>query len=237
MKFYLILLFAVSIIGVNMCQDNLTKDALKTTKDKVSYSIGVNIGANLKMNQFDLNTDLLLKGLKDALSTDTSVQRLMTDEEVTQTINAFQQELSAKQQKMQEESAGKNKAEGEKFLEENKKKEGVVTLPSGLQYKVIKSGTGKTPKATDTVLAHYTGTLINGTKFDSSIDRGEPAQFPVNGVIKGWIEALQLMKEGDKWNLYVPSDLAYGPRGVNQMIGPNTVLIFEVELIKVIEGK
>lgn len=237
MKFYLILLFAVSIIGVNMCQDNLTKDALKTTKDKVSYSIGVNIGANLKMNQFDLNTDLLLKGLKDALSTDTSVQRLMTDEEVTQTINAFQQELSAKQQKMQEESAGKNKAEGEKFLEENKKKEGVVTLPSGLQYKVIKSGTGKTPKATDTVLAHYTGTLINGTKFDSSVDRGEPAQFPVNGVIKGWIEALQLMKEGDKWNLYVPSDLAYGPRGVNQMIGPNTVLIFEVELIKVIEGK
>lgn len=237
MKFYLILLFAVSIIGVNMCQDNLTKDALKTTKDKVSYSIGINIGSNLKMNNFDLDVPLLLKGLKDAFLNDTTVQRLMTDEEVTQTINAFQQELGEKQKKMQEEVGVKNKAEGEKFLAENKKKEGVVTLPSGLQYKVIKTGNGKTPKATDTVLAHYTGTLINGTKFDSSIDRGEPTQFPVNGVIKGWTEALQHMKEGDKWYLYVPSDLAYGPRGVNQMIGPNTTLIFEVELIKVIEGK
>jgi FKBP-type peptidyl-prolyl cis-trans isomerase FklB len=237
MKFYLILLFAVSIIGVNMCQDNLTKESIKTTKDKVSYSIGINIGSNLKMNNFDLDVDLLLKGLKDAFLNDTTVKRLMTDDECTQTINAFQQELSAKQQKVQEESAGKNKAEGEKFLAENKKKEGVVTLPSGLQYKVIKSGTGKTPKATDTVLAHYTGTLINGTKFDSSVDRGEPTQFPVNGVIKGWTEALQLMKEGDKWNLFSPSDLAYGPRGVNQLIGPNTTLVFEVELIKVIDGK
>ena len=233
MRSYLILLLAVSIIGVNMCQDKLTKDDLKTQKDKVSYSIGVNIGMNLKMNQFEIDPSLLIKGLKDALTNDTSVQRLMTDEEVTQTLNQLQQEMSAKQQKMQEESAGKNKAEGEKFLEENKKKEGVVTLPSGLQYKVIKAGNGKSPKATDTVLAHYTGTLINGTKFDSSIDRGEPATFPVNQVIKGWTEALQLMKEGDKWMLFIPSDLAYGPRGAGQLIGPNTALIFEVELIKV----
>jgi FKBP-type peptidyl-prolyl cis-trans isomerase FklB len=131
--------------------------------------------------------------------------------------------------------AAKNKKEGEAFLAANKTKEGVKTLPSGLQYKVLKNGTGKTPKATDSVKAHYAGTLLNGTEFDSSIKRGEPTVFPVNGVIPGWIEALQLMKTGSKWQLFIPSELAYGERG-QQSIPPNSVLIFEVELIGIEDG-
>jgi len=233
MKYYLVLLFSIAFIGVTMSQDKLTKADLKTAKDKSSYSIGVNIGTNLKMNAFDIDAAFLIQGIKDALSNDSTIERLMSDEEVNQTLNALQQEMNAKQQEKQEASASKNKAEGTKFLEENKKKEGVVTLQSGLQYKVITPGTGKSPKATDTVVVHYTGTLIDGTKFDSSIDRGEPISFPLNGVIKGWTEGLQLMKEGAKWELYIPSDLAYGERGAGPQIGPNSVLIFTVELIKV----
>jgi len=129
--------------------------------------------------------------------------------------------------------ADKNQKEGEVFLAENKKKKGVITLPSGLQYQVIKEGTGKIPKATDTVTTHYRGTLIDGTEFDSSYKRGEPASFPVNGVIKGWTEALQLMKVGSKWQLFIPSNLAYGPQGAGQAIGPNATLIFEIELLSI----
>ena len=145
----------------------------------------------------------------------------------------FKKDHVARMAAKQNAEGGKNLKEGEAFLDENKKKEGVTTLPSGLQYKVLKSGAGKTPKATDKVTTHYRGTLIDGTVFDSSYDRGEPTTFPVGGVIRGWTEALQLMKEGDKWQLYVPAQLGYGERGAGGKIGPNTTLLFEIELLKV----
>jgi FKBP-type peptidyl-prolyl cis-trans isomerase FklB len=157
----------------------------------------------------------------------------MTEEEYKATMTALQKEMMEKQADAARKLAEKNKKEGEAFLAENGKKEGVVTLPSGLQYKVIQSGKGKTPKSTDTVETNYRGTLIDGTEFDSSYKRGQTATFPVNGVIAGWTEALQKMKEGDKWQLFVPSNLAYGERGAGREIGPNATLLFEVELIAV----
>ena len=203
---------------------------LKNQKDKVSYGIGMNIGKSLKKDAVDVDIDLLVKGLKDSLS---GGQTLMSDEEYRATLTAFQKEMMEKQAEAAKALAEKNKKEGEMFLAENGKKEGVVTLPSGLQYKVMKSGTGKTPKSGDTVETHYRGTLIDGTEFDSSYKRGQTATFPVDGVIPGWTEALQKMKEGDKWQLFVPSNLAYGERGAGRDIGPNATLIFEVELIAV----
>jgi FKBP-type peptidyl-prolyl cis-trans isomerase FklB len=203
---------------------------LKTQKDKVSYGIGMNIGKNLKKDAIDVDADMLVKGLRDSLSGE---KTLMSDEEYRATLTAFQKEMMEKQAEASKALAEKNKKEGEAFLADNGKKEGVLTLPSGLQYKVIKSGTGKTPKLTDTVETHYRGTLIDGTEFDSSVKRGQTATFPVNGVIPGWTEALQKMKEGDKWQLFVPANLAYGERGAGRDIGPNATLIFEVELIAV----
>ena len=203
---------------------------LKTQKDKVSYGIGMNIGKSLKKDAIDVDADLLVKGLKDSLS---GGKTLMSEEEYRATLTALQKEMMEKQAEAAKVLAEKNKKEGEAFLAENGKKEGVVTLPSGLQYKVIASGAGKTPKADDTVETHYRGTLIDGTEFDSSYTRGQTATFPVNGVIPGWTEALQKMREGDKWQLFVPSSLAYGERGAGRDIGPNTTLIFEVELIAV----
>jgi FKBP-type peptidyl-prolyl cis-trans isomerase FklB len=210
------------------------KMILKDDKDKVSYSIGLNIGRSMKTEGLAINPDALAAALKDVFS-DTKPQ--LTDEEVQTVMQNFQKEMQAKQMKAREEGLGKNKVEGEKFLVDNKKKEGIKTTTSGLQYKVIKDGTGKTPKATDTVKTHYRGTLINGTEFDSSYKRNEPAEFPVNGVIKGWTEALQLMKEGAKWQLFIPSDLAYGERGAGKDIGPNSTLIFEIELLSVKAGQ
>jgi FKBP-type peptidyl-prolyl cis-trans isomerase FklB len=207
---------------------------LKDQKDKVSYGIGMEIGRNLKKQSFDLNPELLVKGVKDAFSGE---KALMTDQEILDTMTAFQKEVMAKQQETAKKVGEKNKAEGDVFLAENKKKEGVTTLPSGLQYKVIKPGSGKKPKATDTVTVHYRGTLIDGTEFDSSYRRGQPVSFPVNGVIPGWTEALQLMEEGAKWQVVIPSGLAYADRGAGRDIGPNATLIFEVELISVQEPK
>ncbi len=206
------------------------KAALKTQKDKNSYAIGIDIGGSLKKQPFEVDAALVAKGLKDALS---GGKTLMTDQEVKETLMALQQEIMAKQQARMKEAGEKNKKEGEAFLAENKTKEGVKALPSGLQYKVITEGKGKKPAATDTVSVHYRGTLIDGTEFDSSFKRNQPATFPVNGVIKGWTEALQLMKEGSKWQLFIPSDLAYGERGAGAVIGPNAVLIFEVELLSI----
>jgi FKBP-type peptidyl-prolyl cis-trans isomerase FklB len=208
--------------------------ALKDQKDKVSYSIGMEIGKNLKKGPFEVNQDFLLKGIKDAFSGE---KPLMTDQEITEVMTAFQKEIMAKQQEMQKKLGEKNKAEGEAFLAENKKKEGVKTLPSGLQYKVIKAGAGKKPKATDTVTVQYRGSLVNGTEFDSSYKRGTPATFPVTGVIPGWTEVLQLMEVGAKWEVVIPSNLAYGERSAGAQIGPNSTLIFEVELISVQEAK
>lgn len=203
---------------------------LKTEKEKLSYSIGMEIGSNLKRQAIDVEVDLLLKGLRDGFS---GAKTLLTEQEARQILTAFQKEMVAKQKEAAKVLGEKNKKEGEAFLAENKKKPGVVTLPSGLQYKVIKAGSGKKPKATDTVKTHYRGTLIDGTEFDSSYRRGEPATFPVNGVIRGWTEALQLMEEGAKWQLFIPSHLAYGERGAGPLIGPNATLIFEVELLSV----
>jgi FKBP-type peptidyl-prolyl cis-trans isomerase FklB len=203
---------------------------LKTDKDKVSYGIGMTIGKNLKKDAVDVDADLVAKGLKDAFS---GGNTLMTDEENRASMAKFQKELMEKQAEASKKAAEKNRKEGEEFLAANGKKEGVVTLDSGLQYKVLKSGAGKTPGPTDKVETHYRGTLIDGTEFDSSYKRGQTVTFPVNGVIPGWTEALQKMKEGDKWQLFVPSKLAYGERGAGREIGPNSTLVFEVELIAV----
>ena len=199
------------------------KLVLKNQKEKVSYIIGMDIGGNLKKQSIDMDPNILAKGIQDALG---GAKPLLTDQEMQETMIAFQKELMEK-----------HKKQGEDFLAENKKKEGVKTLPSGLQYKVIKAGTGKKPKADDTVTANYRGTLIDGMEFDSSYKRGQPATFRVSGVIPGWAEAFQLMEEGAKWQLFVPSNLAYGQRGAGKVIGPNTALIFEIELVSIQEKK
>lgn len=200
--------------------------ALKTPKDKVSYAIGMDMANSLKKNEIEVDPVVLGQAFKDLLG---GKKPLMTEEESRATLTSLQQEMQTKRQEKMKVQGETNKKEGAAFLAENKKKEGVKTLPSGLQYKVISAGKGKTPKADDTVTVQYKGTLINGTEFDSSYKRGQAATFPVNGVIKGWTEALQLMKEGDKWMLYIPADLAYGENGPGP-IGPNATLIFEVEL-------
>lgn len=224
-------LMAVLGIVLLACQVNAGENlVLKDQKDKVSYSIGMNIGNNLKKQSIDVNPDVLAQGIKDALS---GSKALMTEQEVNETIMAFQKEMSAKQIERLKELGEKNKKEGEAFLAENKKKEGIITLPSGLQYKVINEGTGETPELTDVVTVNYRGTLIDGTEFDSSYRRGQPATFPVNAVIAGWAEALQLMKVGSKWQLFIPSDLAYGEHGAGRDIGPNATLIFDVELLSI----
>jgi FKBP-type peptidyl-prolyl cis-trans isomerase FklB len=203
---------------------------LKTPKEKLSYVIGVQIGSDFKGQKMDVDPDLVAKGMKDAIAGN---KLLLSDQEAKEVITTFQKEKAAADAEAKKGLAEKNKKEGTAFLAANAKKEGVKTLPSGLQYKVIKEGTGKTPKATDTVDTHYQGTLIDGREFDSSYKRGQPASFAVNGVIKGWTEALQLMKAGSKWQLFVPPELAYGDRGAGPLIGPNATLIFEVELISV----
>lgn len=222
-----VILGAVLLAGPAYSED---KPALKEQKEKVSYSIGMDIGKTMKKQSIDINPDVLAKGLKDAY---TDSKPLMTEEEMRETMTAFQKEMMAKQQERMKVLSEKNKKEGEAFLAENKKKEGIKTLPSGLQYKVISEGTGEIPKATDTVSVNYRGTLTDGTEFDSSYKRGQPATFPVKGVIAGWTEVLQLMKTGSKWQLFIPSNLAYGDHGAGNTIGPNAVLIFEVELLSI----
>jgi FKBP-type peptidyl-prolyl cis-trans isomerase len=204
-------------------------------KSKLSYSVGVDIGRTLTRLQLDLNQDALTQGLTDVL---TKKPLAMTDQELQQTLQNFQQQMVQKQQaamaKKQEDmkaNAGKNKTEGQKFLTDNAKKPGVKTLPSGLQYKVIKQGTGDKPKDTDIVEVNYRGTLINGKEFDSSEKNGGPVSLPVNGVIQGWSEALKLMPVGSKWEIYVPSDLAYKDEGAGEDIAPGSTLVFDVELL------
>jgi len=220
MKLRLVLILCMMIAASPVLAEEKTE--LKTQKDKQSYAIGHDMGNNLKKNGIEIDPDLIVKGLKDALS---GGKPLLTEQESKDAIATMQKEWAKS-------FSEKNKKEGEAFLAENKKKSGVKTLPSGLQYKVITEGKGKSPKATDTVTVHYRGTLIDGTEFDSSYKRGQPASFPVNGVIKGWTEALQLMKEGAKWQLVIPSDLAYGESG-RQGIPPNAALVFEVELVSI----
>jgi len=191
----------------------------------------MNVGSSLQRQSVDIDPDIFEKGLKDAMS---GGKTLITEEEARAALMELQTEVRAKQEEKTKLALENNKKEGEAFLAANKSKEGVVTLPSGLQYKILKQGTGPKPTAGDTVECNYRGTLINGTEFDSSYKRGQPATFPVSGVIKGWTEALQLMPVGSKWQLFIPSNLAYGERGTpGGEIGPNATLIFEVELLSI----
>jgi FKBP-type peptidyl-prolyl cis-trans isomerase len=206
---------------------------LKTQKDKISYAIGMNIGQSMKKDSLDLDPAIVSRGLNDAL---TGAKPLMTEDEAKSVMTEFRSEMMKKQQAAAQQSGDTNKQAGQQFLAANKTKEGVVTLPSGLQYKVLKEGTGPKPSASDTVVTNYRGTLIDGTEFDSSYKRGEPATFPVGQVIKGWTEVLQLMPVGSKWQLFIPSDLAYGERSPGGEIGPNSTLIFDIELLS-IQGK
>jgi FKBP-type peptidyl-prolyl cis-trans isomerase len=204
--------------------------ALKTPKDKVSYAMGMNIGTGLRKQSIDIDPAILARGLKDSFS---NGKTLLTEDEQRAVLTQLQGEMRKKQQEAALKVSEENKSQGLAYLEANKAKEGVVTLPSGLQYKVLQEGTGPKPVATDQVVCNYRGTLLDGTEFDSSYKRGQPATFPVTGVIKGWTEALQLMPVGSKWQLVIPADLAYGDRGAGPQIGPNATLIFEIELISI----
>jgi FKBP-type peptidyl-prolyl cis-trans isomerase FklB len=228
MKKFVAAVLALSLIGSFVLAQ--TKGTPKTQKDKVSYSIGVNLGKNMKTQGLDIHQGFLIQGIKDGLN---DAKTALSDKDMEATMTKFQQEMMVKMQAKQKVEGDKNVKAGEAFLAANKKKEGVVTLPSGLQYKILKSGNGAKPTKEQTVKCHYRGTLIDGTEFDSSYKRGEPAEFPVGQVIKGWTEALQLMPVGSKWQLVIPSDLAYGPNGAGQTIGPNATLVFEVELISI----
>jgi len=221
MKAIVIALLATSFALTTFAEDKPPQ--LKDMKDKASYAIGLNVGFNMKRQNVDVNQDAFAAGMKDALS---GRKPLLSEQEVRDTMVAFEKDMQEKKTQ----AGQKNAAEAQKFLSDNKSKEGVKTTSSGLQYKVLKEGSGAQPKSTDTVTVNYRGTLTDGTEFDSSYKRGQPATFPVAGVIKGWTEALQLMKVGSKYQLFVPPDLAYGPTGQGA-IPPNSVLIFEVELL------
>jgi FKBP-type peptidyl-prolyl cis-trans isomerase FklB len=220
-------------LGVLACAVSAQEPAaLKTQKDKLSYAIGTQIAKSVKNQGIDVNPDLLIMGVKDALS---GGKLQMTDEEVRATMTTLQDEMKQKQMQAASAAAAENKKEGDAFLAENAKKEGVVVLPSGLQYKILKAGDGKKPAGTDTVLCNYRGTFVNGTEFDSSTAAGKPVPFPLSGIIPGFKEALQLMPVGSKWQIFIPSSLGYGERGAGNVIGPNATLIFEIELVSIQE--
>ena len=203
----------------------------KTAADVSSYGIGMNIGRGLKSDGVDINLDTFLQGIRDALQ---GAEPKYSREQLQAAFKVFEQSIQAKRQQRTKGVGEKNKADGLKFLADNKARPGIMTLPSGLQYQVLRAGNGASPKATDTVKVHYEGTLLDGKVFDSSIKRKEPATFPVNGVITGWTEALQLMKVGDHWRLFIPSNLAYGEQGAGELIGPGATLVFDVELLDIL---
>lgn len=225
MKYYFTALVGLAI-AVGQAQAAETIE-LKDQSQKISYSVGLSYANTWKEREYEFDLDVFLQGLKDGLEG----KPQLTDEEMRTVLNTFQTEHRAKQETKRKEQGEKNKVEGAAFLTQNKSKPGVKTLPSGLQYKVLTEGSGEIPKSDHTVSVNYRGTLIDGTEFDSSYKRGAPASFSVTGVIKGWTEALQLMKVGSKWQVFIPGDLAYGDRGYGQRIPPNTTLIFEMELL------
>jgi FKBP-type peptidyl-prolyl cis-trans isomerase len=206
------------------------RPALKTEKDKVSYAVGLEFARSIKGQGIEVDSKLLVMGLNDALS---GGKPLMTEEDLRTTMLAVQEEVKQKQMQAMTKAAEENKKAGDAFLAENAKKEGVVTLPSGLQYKILKAGEGKKPADADTVACNYRGTFVDGTEFDSSYGTGKPATFGLKGVIPGFGEALKLMSVGSKWQVFVPSKLAYGDRGANNVIGPNSTLVFEIELVSI----
>jgi len=235
MKRQLLIAVAVSAVLVGCSEETAEPVSkamiLETQEQRVSYGMGIGLGESIKQEPFGIDVDAFAEGVRHAVE---GGEQLMTPEEIMQVMQEFQQAQVAKQQEEANKAGDANKAEGEAFLAENNTKEGVVTTESGLQYKIMAEGAGAKPAATDTVEVHYAGTLIDGTEFDSSYKRGSTVSFPVNGVIAGWTEALQLMSAGSKWQLFIPSDLAYGPRGTGGgPIGPNATLIFEVELVAI----
>ncbi len=220
-------------LGLYACnQDTSNNQPLETLEQKASYSFGVDVANRLKQQGIELDVNALNRGIADAYN---GTEIALSDEEQLQAKTSFQAQLRDELVKKQAAAAESNIAAGKAFLEENAKKPDVITTASGLQYKILASGDGKQPKDTDTVTTHYKGTLIDGREFDSSYKRDEPASFPVKGVIKGWTEALQLMHVGDKWQLFVPSDLAYGPTKRSELIEANSTLIFEIELLGIKE--
>jgi len=226
-----VMVYSLAVIS-SLAQDEAAESAtpFDNLADRASYAIGFQMGSGMKMQGIEVNPDLVHRGLKDGLE---GSKPAMTTEQVQETLMDFQQSQQQAMAERRQKQSEENVVEGRKFLEANKEKEGVKVMASGLQYEILKEGDGEKPSATDTVLAHYTGTLIDGTVFDSSVERGRPSEFPVNRVIRGWTEALQQMPVGSKWRLYIPSDLAYGERGAPPMIGPNAVLIFDVELLEI----
>lgn len=231
MRFLVALAVCITLFSCDSMSQQKAK--LKTKQDSVSYAIGVDIGKNMKRQELDLDLNVMLAGMKDAMSTG---KAQLTDEQMMTVMQNFQQEMMAKMQAKKAKEGDENLAQGKKFCEENAKKEGVKTTASGLQYKVISSGNGgKQPTDTSVVKVHYRGTLLNGTEFDSSYKRGQPAEFPVNGVIKGWIEAIKMMKTGDKWMVVIPPDIAYGAQGAPPSIPPNATLQFEIELLDIVK--
>jgi len=203
---------------------------LKDTNSRVSYAIGTQIGKSFKRQGAELDPKVVAAAIEDVLK---ERKLALTEEEIKKTLNDYQQVLEKKQSERMEAEGSENLKKGEAFLAANAKKDGVKTTKTGLQYKVLKSGSGRVPKDSDTVKVHYHGTLIDGTVFDSSVDRNEPVSFPVTGVIPGWVEALQLMKEADKWQLAIPAKLAYGDHPPGPPIGANSVLLFDVELLSI----
>jgi FKBP-type peptidyl-prolyl cis-trans isomerase FklB len=236
MKWMVVVAMSVLALGLLAAQVSAAEVAaektsvLQTEKDKVSYGIGVEVARGFQQQGIEVNIDVLVKGLRDALS---GAKLLMTEDDLRATLSAFQVELAQRKAQAAKTAAEDNKKAGEAFLAQNRTKEGVVTLPSGLQYKILKAGDGTKPTDADTVECQYRGTLINGAEFDSSYRRGQPATFKVSGVIAGWQEALKLMPVGSKWQLFVPAQLAYGEQGAGDVIGPNATLIFEVELLAI----
>jgi FKBP-type peptidyl-prolyl cis-trans isomerase FklB len=220
MKRILTFLFAATLLAVGAVAQELTTDL-----EKASYSVGVQMGKAIEPGKDSLDLEVLIRGLQDVIA---GKKLQLEDAECQKNFQIWQQQAREAQSKVQS-------AEGEAFLAANAKREGVTVLPSGLQYEVLKKGTGEMPKSTDTIKAHYTGTLIDGTKFDSSLDRGEPIEARVTGLIPGWTEALQLMRVGDKWKLFIPQNLAYGARGAGAQIPPYSALVFEMELVEIVK--
>lgn len=225
-KILIVLLLSFFVVGA-VCAE----DKFKSKQEEIGYAIGMNIGTNMKQQKVDVDADQLAAGLTAVLKGENTI---LSQEEMGQILTAYQQEMQMKQMAEMAAEAAKNEKLAEDYLAKNGAQEGVVTLGSGLQYKIITAGTGASPKVDSNVQVHYRGTLLDGTEFDSSYKRGEPATFPVNGVIPGWTEALQLMKEGAKWQLVIPAQLAYAERGAPPMIPPNATLIFDVELLKIL---
>jgi FKBP-type peptidyl-prolyl cis-trans isomerase FklB len=226
----LVILIVVTVLYLVIIPKTTPSIAMKTQAEKISYGIGLDVGTRIKQQEINIDMRLFDKGVTDAIS---GTKPLLTKDELNKVFAAMQKEWAAKQNERQAKLAEKNQKDGAAFLAANKNKEGVITLPDGLQYKVLKAGTGPKPTIRDTVTVQYRGTLIDGTEFDSSYKRGQPMKISLSRIIPGWKEALPLMKAGSKWQLFIPSNLAYGEKGAAPEIGPNAVLIFEVELMAV----